>query len=96
MPNIDELFKKYAFKRDQYGERTMDLDSFAEALGEILSLLVEAQVSTQIILKNGYGEFAVKINKTDMNIGEMFDDLIKPVLLAAGYAEETIDKMLAC
>jgi len=40
---------------------------------------------TSINFKNEFGSYTIEINKDGMTIDEVFEDLITPVLLAAGY-----------
>lgn len=49
---------------------------------------------TKLTLENDYGTYSVGINKQDLTIGSMFEDLVIPVLLAAGYQQESIDNCL--
>lgn len=49
---------------------------------------------TTITLSNCYGAYTVTIKKDDMVLGEIFADLVKPVLLAAGYQTESISDYL--
>ena len=49
---------------------------------------------TKITLKNEYGVYSIEVKKEDMNIDEMFSDLIVPVLVASGYSQETVDRYL--
>ena len=50
---------------------------------------------TEITLRNKYGEYTVRVLRGDLLIGEMFDDVVKPVLLAAGYQRESLDNWLS-
>jgi hypothetical protein len=49
---------------------------------------------TTIEFKNKHGEYKISVNKDEMTIGEVFEDLIEPVLLAAQYRQEQIDDYL--
>lgn len=49
---------------------------------------------TSITLKNCYGEYSISVPETDLTIVELFEGLINPILLAAGYAQSTIDDYL--
>ena len=49
---------------------------------------------SKITLENQYGEYSVSTKKEDLHIAEMFDDLVIPVLLAAGYHQGSIDEYL--
>ena len=50
--------------------------------------------STKITLKDAYGEYNIEVPRTDLSIDEAFRDLVRPVLLAAGYSKEIIDKIM--
>lgn len=50
--------------------------------------------STKITLKDAYGEYNIEVPRTDLSIDEVFDDLVRPVLLAAGYSKEIIDEII--
>jgi hypothetical protein len=41
-----------------------------------------------------YPAVSVEVSKDDLNIVDIFDDLIIPALLGAGYQRETIDNYL--
>ncbi|MEA2053495.1 MAG: hypothetical protein U9O96_00020 [Candidatus Thermoplasmatota archaeon] len=45
---------------------------------------------TEMILRNQYGEYMVSKPIDDLPIDVLFSEVIIPVLLAAGYGEETI------
>lgn len=49
---------------------------------------------TRIELKNCYGEFAVRLERDDLAISEVVEDLVIPLLLAAGYSQIIIDECL--
>jgi hypothetical protein len=51
---------------------------------------------TTITLKNEHGEYTITINKGGISIGSVIEDLVIPLLLAAGYAKETIDRYIDC
>ena len=36
---------------------------------------------------------SVEIDKDDMDINEVWDDLVRPVLLGAGYSDQTVEKL---
>ena len=50
---------------------------------------------TEITLRNKYGEYTVRVLRDDMLIGELFDDVVVPVMLAAGYQRESLDNWLS-
>lgn len=43
------------------------------------------KLKTTITLKNQYGKYAITAYKNDLDIGEMMEDLVEPLFLAAGY-----------
>jgi hypothetical protein len=45
---------------------------------------------TRITLETSYGRFTVEVPDDGLDMGRMLRDLVKPVLLAAGYAEATV------
>ena len=45
---------------------------------------------TKLTLENAYGTYSIEINGSDLDITEMVEQVIKPVLLSATYAPETI------
>lgn len=49
---------------------------------------------TAITLENENGQYRIKIPKTALNISDMFEDLIEPLLVAAGFSQDTIDDYL--
>lgn len=51
--------------------------------------------TTTLTLRNEYGEYTVQVNQRELTIAEIIDDLVIPVLLAAGYSREVIDSCLA-
>lgn len=54
----------------------------------------DSKEKTKITLENVYGKYTVEIPDKDLTVASMFDYLIIPVLLASGYAEESIEKYL--
>jgi hypothetical protein len=48
--------------------------------------------TTTLSLSCEYGDYTVSVPREDMPIQEVVEDLFKPVLLAAGYRRESIDK----
>ncbi len=56
--------------------------------------LKQERTTTTIILINNYGKYEVSVDRVDLDIYNIMDDVIKPVLMASGFAEETIDKYL--
>ena len=49
---------------------------------------------TKIEITNQYSTVTLSVNKDDMTINEMFEDLIKPSMYALGYSPELIDGYL--
>lgn len=49
---------------------------------------------TKITLETQYGTVTVETPRDDLDISEMLTLLVKPVLLAAGYAEATVEQAL--
>jgi len=44
---------------------------------------------TKITLENCYGKFSVESNLDDMDINNIMESLVQPLLLAAGYSIDT-------
>ena len=63
---------------------------------ELLGINAERLVSTCATLETKYGKVSVAVNKTDMNIIDLFKQVIEPLLLAAGYSQETISSYFDC
>ena len=53
----------------------------------------ELREPTVITIRNGYGTYSVSTNHSDVSLDEMFK-LIERILLAAGYAKESIKQYL--
>lgn len=49
---------------------------------------------TTLTLENEYGTYTISVNKQDMSIDEVVDELVVKVLLAAGYHIEIINEVL--
>ena len=49
---------------------------------------------TTMELKNSYGTYTISVQGTDHSVSGMFEELIVPLLLAAGYAEKSIEDYL--
>ena len=49
---------------------------------------------TKLVLSNDHGEVSIEANNTGLNIQEMFELLIIPLLLAATYPQSVIDGYL--
>lgn len=52
------------------------------------------EICTTITFRNENGEYSVKQYREEMDIYTVVEDLIIPVLLAAGYSREVITKAL--
>jgi hypothetical protein len=49
---------------------------------------------SRITLENEYGTYSISTHSSDMDIVEIFNTLIIPLLKAAGYAEKTVEDYL--
>jgi hypothetical protein len=49
---------------------------------------------TKVIMVTENGTFSAAVNQSDMTLTNIVEDVIIPVLLAAGYAQATIDECL--
>ena len=45
---------------------------------------------TRLVLENENGRYSIEIKKEMITISEFFDELVVPILLAAGYSEKLI------
>lgn len=45
-------------------------------------------------LRNQYGSYSITKNMGDLPIGDILADLVRPLLLAAGYSEQNIEEYL--
>lgn len=45
-------------------------------------------------LTTEYGTVSVEVNKTDLNMYDLIQEVIKPALLASGYAPNTVNEAL--
>jgi hypothetical protein len=50
--------------------------------------------TTGIAFWNENGNYSVEVREAEQNIADVFEYLIIPVLLAAGYKQESIDNYL--
>jgi hypothetical protein len=48
-------------------------------------------MTTELTLKNENGESTVKVNDFSMTLADLYEHVIQPLLLAAGYQQKTID-----
>ena len=46
---------------------------------------------TTISLKNEFGTYTISVSETNLDIVGMYENLFKPLLLAAGYHTESIE-----
>lgn len=49
---------------------------------------------TSLTLESSYGQYIVTVPRDDLLIGEIIDDLVRPILLASGYHEESINSYI--
>lgn len=49
---------------------------------------------TSITFKNCYTSVTIEVEKDDMSIKEVLEDLIKPVLLGATYHQNNVDDII--
>ena len=49
---------------------------------------------TSITLSTQHGNYTISLPKDDMNINEVMQELVKPVLLAATYQPESINEYI--
>jgi hypothetical protein len=49
---------------------------------------------TEVTLRNEHGEYTIRVRRTELNVAGMVEDLLKPMMLAAGYAEKNVDEMM--
>lgn len=53
------------------------------------------RTTTSIALANENGTYTVEVEQTEMEIGAVIDELLIPVLCAAGYHQQSVEKMFA-
>ena len=49
---------------------------------------------TSITFYSQYGEYSITVNKDDMNMEEIMGELVRPLLLAAGFQPENISEYI--
>ena len=49
---------------------------------------------TKITMKNENGDYTIKVPHIQMNIGDVVQELIIPILKAVGYGEKGIDRWI--
>ena len=42
--------------------------------------------TTKVTLENEYGTYSVEVNQTELALNDLVRDVIKPVILSAGYS----------
>lgn len=57
-------------------------------------MIDEWTVKTTMTLRNQYGRYSITKNMGDLPIGDILADLVRPLLLAAGYGEKNIEEYL--
>jgi len=50
---------------------------------------------TEITFKNENGEYTIRVPQEGMTLNSVFEYIIEPVLLAAGYSKELIDEYIS-
>lgn len=72
------------------------LDEWNEAnkIWENARLMKENMPKTTLTLEDGYGTYTISVNKQDMSIDEVVEELVEKVLLAAGYHINSINEVL--
>lgn len=48
----------------------------------------------KLSFENSYGKYSVEVNVWDETADGFIDEFVRPVMLAAGYAPQTIDDVL--
>jgi len=48
-------------------------------------------MTTELTLKNENGEYSVKVNDYNMTLADLYEHVIQPLLLAAGYQQKSLD-----
>jgi len=56
--------------------------------------MIDKEYKTTMSLRNPYGQYTVTVNEADLPIGDILEDVVKPLLLAAGYSEQNIEEYL--
>jgi len=50
--------------------------------------------TTTMTLYGKYGKYSITVNRGDLTIGDILADVVRPLLLAAGYSEQNVDEYL--
>lgn len=56
--------------------------------------LLNDGLGTELRLSNENGEYSIRLRIIEMNIQDVFENLVVPVLLAAGYSNDAINAYL--
>lgn len=51
-------------------------------------------MATTVTIETCYSSVSIEVEKDDLDIIELIDDLLKPALRATGYTQETIEKYM--
>jgi len=102
----EKLFKKAieVFKQqiesnnklvNKYKERLNDMTytgyaGVAAQRQESMNGSTEPTETTAVTISNCFGDYSIKVKDTDMTVSAMFEDLIIPAMLAAGYHRDSI------
>jgi len=49
---------------------------------------------TSITIETSYSTIKIEVDKDDMTMTEVITDLIRPVIIAAGYSEQTVNEWI--
>ena len=52
------------------------------------------QNMTSITIETSYSTIKIEVDKDDMTMTEVITDLIRPVIIAAGYSEQTVNEWI--
>ena len=47
--------------------------------------------TTKITIENNYGIYSIESKETDLTFNDLWECVVMPVILAAGYSKELID-----
>ena len=70
------------------------LVSLATAKQDAIPSEIEKAQTTTIILQNQYGKYTVEVPQTDLNLQDCLEQLVSPILKAAGYSEALVNEIL--
>jgi hypothetical protein len=54
----------------------------------------KCNIKSNLSLSNEYGMYSVAVKCSDLTADEFVHDLVRPLMLAAGYAENNINEVL--